>query len=84
MLPLMSGRFYNHQRNTLWKYGATIDLLSENMFSKFGQYVSAIKAGLVKRLASKISSYELQTYSRFLNLLLLTVSLHLLSTVHNI
>lgn len=65
-------------RNSLWSHYKP--LVSENMFSKFKQYVTAIKAGLVKRFTSTINNKELESFAGFLNLLWAAVSPHLFCT----
>ena len=68
-------------RNTLWAHYKP--LVSENMYSKFSQYVDAIKHGLADRFTSTINDMELKSFSGFLNILLGSISPHSFSTVYD-
>ena len=45
-------------------------LINENMFSKFENYVSAVMAGFIRRMARTIDDPKLQSYAGFLNTLM--------------
>ena len=68
-------------RNTLWNHGRSLGM--ENIFSKFKQYICALKAGLVRRLSSTIDNATLQSFAGFLNLLASSITPHTYNTSFN-
>ena len=58
-------------------------LINENMFSKFENYVSAVMAGFIRRMARTIDDHKLQSYAGFLNTLMGSLVPHTFSIEFN-
>ena len=54
-------------------------LITENMFSKLDNYVSAIQSGFTKRMAGAIENQRLASYAGFLNVLMGSIVPHTFS-----